>query len=66
MKEKIETLTHYKYNGKTYRYWEDAMKAVMDAHPELLDDDLPDYFDSHVEEIFHWDKNIYSDLYGEP
>lgn len=34
-------------------YWseDEAMKAVMEAHPELGDDGLIDYFESHVEEL---------------
>jgi hypothetical protein len=41
----------YKYDGEIYRTYEILVEVVMDDHPELLDDDLSDFIDSHVEEI---------------
>lgn len=30
---------------------QDARNAIVATHPELLDDDMPDYFDNHIEEV---------------
>jgi len=43
------------YNGRLYWTEETAMTAVMEDHPEISDDDLPNFFDSHVEEIDLYD-----------
>jgi len=39
------------FNGKIFNTIEEAQAEVMEIHPELLDDDMPDFFDSHIEEI---------------
>jgi hypothetical protein len=41
----------FKYNDTTYPTLTEAITAVMIDHPELLDDDIPDFVNSHVEEI---------------
>ena len=28
-----------------------AQEAAIEAHPELLDDDMPDFFDDNIEEM---------------
>jgi hypothetical protein len=41
----------YKANDKIFGTVEDAEMELMEANPGLLDDDMPDFFDSHIEEI---------------
>jgi hypothetical protein len=45
------TTTLYRFAGKSYRTLEAVELAVMEAHPELNSDKLPDFVDSHVEEV---------------
>ncbi len=47
----VEPLPAFRYNGVTYITYEDVCEAVMSKHPELLDDELPDYINNHVEEL---------------
>jgi hypothetical protein len=41
----------FKYNGTYFSTLTEATTAVMLAHPELLDDNISDYVDSHVEDV---------------
>ena len=41
----------YKYNDIIYDTLTEAVEAVWDAHPELLDDELSDYCDDNIEEM---------------
>jgi hypothetical protein len=43
--------TVYKFEDKNYTTWENLNKAVMESHPELLDDSLVEFIESNVEEI---------------
>ena len=45
------SLPAFRYDGNLFTSWEEACEAVMERHPELLDDEMPDYFDNHIEEI---------------
>jgi hypothetical protein len=65
-------ITWYKYNGEFYGTLEQAELACASNHPELLDDDMPDFFNSHIEEITSdkWNgfvtKANWADWHGEP
>jgi len=39
------------YDGLLYWTEEQAEKVIMEKHPELGDDALIEYFESHVEEV---------------
>jgi hypothetical protein len=41
----------YRYNDNEYEYAEEAIEALMDDHPEALDDDLPDLINSLIWEM---------------
>jgi hypothetical protein len=41
----------FKYNDLLYPTLEAVTLAVMEDHPELLDDSISDFVDSHVEEL---------------
>ena len=62
----------YKVNDRLFGTLEDAKNEIMKYHPELLDDDMPDYFDSHIEEVVSDKFNGYvnahnwADWHGEP
>ena len=40
-----------KFEGKIFTSEEKLDEAVMEAHPELLDDDFSDFIDSNVEDL---------------
>jgi len=41
----------YKYNGKVSRHYDKIAELVFADNPQVLDDDMPDFFDSVVEEV---------------
>jgi len=41
----------FKFEDELFDNLEDAEMAVMEAHPELLDDEMPDFFDDNIEEV---------------
>lgn len=41
----------YIFNGNVYDTMQDAQDAVIAIHPELLDDDMPDFFNANIEEV---------------
>jgi hypothetical protein len=41
----------YLYDAIAYNVLADAQNACADDHPELLDDDMPDFFNNHIEEV---------------
>lgn len=45
------TMTVYIFEGKEYTSWDVLCEAVMDSHPELLDDELVEFMENEVEEI---------------
>ena len=47
----MNKITWYKANDKLFGTLEDAQNELMKTNAGLLDDDMPDFFDSHIEEI---------------
>lgn len=45
------TQTAYLFEDEIYTSWDRLCEAVMDSHPELLDDSLVEFIDDEVEEI---------------
>ena len=43
----------FSFEGKIYWSEKDVMEAIMEAHPELGDDALVEYSESHVEELMY-------------
>jgi len=43
-------MTTYFYNDNEYKSEDAVWDAIMEDHPELLDDDLNDFFNENVEE----------------
>jgi len=43
-------MTTYFYNDNEYETEDEVWEVIMKDHPELLDDDLPDFFNENVEE----------------
>jgi hypothetical protein len=43
--------TFYRFQGRTYSNEQEAINAVMAIHPELLDDDMPDFINHNVDEL---------------
>jgi len=41
----------FKVDGKFYTSEDATITAILEAHPELADDELIDFFDMHVEEF---------------
>lgn len=46
----IEMKLRYWYNGDVYPTLEKAVETLMEARPDLLDDDLPDAINYEIEE----------------
>jgi hypothetical protein len=44
-------LPAFEYDGNLFLSYEEACNAVSEKHPELLDDEMSDYFDSHISEL---------------
>ena len=44
-------MTTYEFDGMIYDTMWEAEEAVTDSRPELLDDDLPDFFLDNIEII---------------
>jgi len=40
-----------KFEGKIFTSEDELIGAVMESHPELLDDDFSDFMDSNVEDL---------------
>jgi len=40
-----------RFEGINYDTLDEAVLAVMESHPELLDDDMSDFCDNNIEEI---------------
>ena len=40
----------YKFENKNYEDWDKLCEAVMENHPELLDDEIIEFIESNVEE----------------
>lgn len=47
----MATITAYKFEEKIYTDWDALCEAVMESHPELLDDSLVEFIESEVEEF---------------
>jgi len=47
-------MTTYRYAGKDYPTAEEAEDACYADNPEVLDDDLPDFFNAHIEICGDW------------
>lgn len=47
----MATKTAYKFENKDYTTWDSLCQAVMESHPELLDDEMVDFIESEVEEV---------------
>lgn len=41
----------YRFQGRTYSNEQEVINAVMEIHPELLDDDMPDFINHNVDEL---------------
>ena len=44
-------MTKFKFEDKIFDTLDEAEMVVAEAHPELFDDDMPDFFDDNIEEI---------------
>lgn len=49
MKKKNEK-TIYLYDGKIYEKYDDAVQQCINGNPQLLDDDMPDFFSDNIAE----------------
>lgn len=47
----MATITAYKFEEKIYTDWDALCEAVMESHPELLDDSLVEFIEDEVEEV---------------
>ena len=55
----------FRFEGKIFGTDDEVVQAVLEAHPEVLDDDLPDFLDAVIEEIDDDELNSeeFADLY---